>query len=315
MATQSRKSVALLFLGGATIDERDRLGDSVSKPAHVKPWLRQMSEMDIIAETQGVYVASGVTTIGLAEWQETADAIKELYDDVDGFVVIHQLETLPAAAVALSLLLQKLGKPVVLCGSPLLSGIERANHQSKQKSTTSEFGAKASFINAVQVAVSDIAEVVVVYGSHIYRGRSIVGPMAQVSGDVIGKIDFGIRFFGEHEKRHDRALKLSAPFDQRLAMIEYLPGVDMSHAFTISRGTRAVFVSSPEGQGALTSAVTKLRQLVPTSLPIIVYQHHHANVPSGVFVIDGTSRATAVLRVMWALGQTDDPKKLQKLLS
>lgn len=315
MATPSRKSVALLFLGGATIDERDRLGDSVSKPAQVKPWLRQMSEMDIIAETEGIFITAGISHVGLTEWAGAGQAIKDRYDEVDGFVVIHQLATLPAAAVALSLMFQKLGKPVVLCGSPLRTSAERTGQSAKQKPTTSEFGAKASFINAVQVAVSDIAEVVVVYGSHIYRGQSVVGPVSNLSGDIIGKIDFGIRFFGQHDRRNERACKLLPNFDPHVAVIEYLPGIDYSQTFNLPRGTRAVFVSSLEGLGTLAPALINIRQGIPAAIPIIVYHPTTGTLPTDVLSVTAPSRATAVLRVMWALGQTTERKKLQKLLA
>lgn len=315
MATPPRKTVALFFLGGATIDERRRLGDTVTKASHVKPWLRAMSEMDIIAETEGVFIASGIGAIGLPEWTAVGRAIRERYDDVDGFVVVHQLATLPAAAVALSLMLKNIGKPVVLCGSPLLSADERADGRSRTKSSVTDFGAKAGFINTVQVAVSDIADVVVVYGSHIYRGETIVGPMANINGDILGKIDFGIRFFGQHAGRRDRSWKLLASFETKVAVAEYLPGVDLRHLLHLPRGTRAVFLSSPEGAGAVTAAVEQLDGHLPPATPIVVYGGPAAVDLPGTLVVRGPSRSSALLRLMWALGQTTDPKRLKKLLS
>lgn len=314
MSTSSRKSVAILFLGGATIDERNRLGDTVAKAAQVKPWLRAMSEMDIIAETEGVFLASGLGTIGIPEWKAAGESIKRHYDDVDGFVVVHQLETLPAAAVALTLMLSNIGKPVVLCGSPLLSAAEKKIGRSAVKSAA-DFGAKASFINAVQVAVSDIAGVVVVYGSHIYRGATLVGPMSNVQGDILGKIDFGIRFFGQPGKRTDRALKLLSTFDTKVAVAEYLPGVDLRHLLHLPRGTRALFISSPEGAGVLGGAVEQLRSGLPPNIPIVVYSGASESQVSGTLSVRGSSRSAALLRLMWALGQTSDVKKLKKMLS
>lgn len=313
MVTSSRKSVAILFLGGATIDERNRLGDTVTKPAQVKPWLRAMSEMDIIAETEGVYIASGITNIGIPEWKDTGESIKELYNEVSGFVVVHQLDTLPAAAAALSMMLTNIGKPVVLCGSPLLSTEEKKTGRPTVKSAT-DFGAKASFINAVQVAVSDIAGVVVVYGSHIYRGATLVGPMTNVQGDILGKIDFGIRFFGQPAKRTDRALKLQPSFDTKVAVTEYLPGVDLRHLLHLPRGTRALFISSPEGAGVLSGAVEQLRGSLPPLIPIVVYSSTPEVQVAGTLAVRAASRSAALLRLMWALGQTSDLKKLKKLL-
>jgi hypothetical protein len=142
--------------------------------------------------------------------------------------------------------LSSIGKPVVLCGSPL-SQVEART----ASAGGADFGTKASFINAVQVAVSDISGVLVVYGSHMYRGETLVGPMHRAHGDVIGKIDFGIRFFGQHQRRHDRSWSVSSSFDTHVAVAEYLPGVDLRTVVHIPRGTKAVFISSAEGAGPM----------------------------------------------------------------
>src|SRR5689334_13605072 len=103
MAKLERKTIGLFFLGGGTIDERGRSGDTVTKSKDVGPWLRNMSETDIIADVDGVFVASGLTPTGLTEWTACAEAIRDHRDEFDGYVVIHQLETMPAGAVVLSL--------------------------------------------------------------------------------------------------------------------------------------------------------------------------------------------------------------------
>lgn len=314
MATTTRKSVAILFLGGATIDDRNRLGDTITKTAHVKPWLRAMSEMDIIAETEGVFIASGAATIGIAEWTLATESINEFYDEVDGFVVVHQLATLPAAAMAFSLMLTQIGKPVVLCGSPLLSAEEKKLGRSTVKSTA-DYGAKASFINAVQVAVSDIAGVLVVYGSHIYRGQSMIGPIGNLHGDILGKIDFGIRFFGKQQHRSDRPLNIQATFETKVAVAEYLPGVDLHHLLHLPRGTRAIFLSSPEGSEVMSGAIDQLRSAQPAHIPIVIYSPVSTYDVPGTLSVRASSRSAALLRLMWALGQTTDVKKLKKLLS
>lgn len=297
------------------IDERNRLGDTVTKAAHVKPWLKAMSEMDIIAETAGIFISSGETSVGIPEWQQAVDSIRELYNDVDGFVIVHQLETLPAAASALSLMFAALGKPVVLCGSALHSTTERPVGRRSTKTMAADFGAKASFINAVQVAVSDISGVLVVYGSHIYRGDTVVGTMPEVHGEVLGKIDFGIRFFGHHAGRHDRVLKTAAAFATNIDVVEYVPGVDVRHLIHIPRGTVAVFLSTPESIGSLSGALMQVRRVVPASIPVVLYGGKLRLDTTGVYSVQALSRSAALLKTMWAFGQTTDLKKLQKLLS
>lgn len=313
MGTLTRPTVAILFMGGATIDERHRLGDTVTKPAHVQPWLRAMSEMDIIAETRGFFISDSAHGIGVAQWQAVGQKIEELYDQVDGFVVIHQVGMLPAAATALSLMLSGIGKPVVLCGSPLDTPYTRI--PTRPSSKGGDLGAKAGFINAVQVAASDASGIIVVHGSHMFLGSTVQASERSLTGDILGKIDFGIRFFGQHPHRSPRAWKLLSKFDTRVAVVEYLPGVDITHLTQLPRGTRAILLSSPEGVTALRSAVKKLRTVLPSSFVIAMYGSAKTADIVGVISVTGSTRSSAVLKLMWALGQTTDAKKLKKLLS
>ncbi len=317
MPKLERKTIGLFFLGGATIDEHGRAGETVTKVKDVGPWLKQMSETDIIADTDGVFVASGLTPIGLTEWTAAAEAIEEHYQRFDGFVLIHQLETVPAAATVLSLMLPKLEKPVVLCGSPLLSPAERNAGLRKLKTPeTGEYGAKATFINAVQVAVSDAAEVVVVYGSHIYRGSTLAGPITGLQGFTLGKIDFGIRFFGEQIHRNARGFKIQTSFDRQVTVAEYLPGIDLAGVIQQAKTQHALFLSSPDGSAVVGSAVSHIVPQLPPSYPIIVFgPATKLNVPANVIAMTGSNRSVALLRVMWALGQTTDKRKLRKLLT
>lgn len=318
MAKLERKTIGLFFLGGATIDERGRRGDLVTRPKDVEPWLRQMTETDIIADTAGVFVASGLTPTGLTEWTNCAEAIRDRRDDFDGYVVIHQLETMPAGAIVLSLMLQRLEKPVVLCGSPLLSPTERNAGLRKLKAPeTGEYGAKATFINAVQVAVSDAAEVVMIYGSHIFRGSTVSGPITAAQGYILGKIDFGIRFFGEQVRRAKRGFTLQASFDRRVAVAEYVPGLDLGQVIEQAKNNHALFLSAGDGSAVVGSAVGQVARALPPTFPIIVFnpRSDKLTLPANVISVTGPNRTVGLMRLMWALGQTGDRRKLRKLLT
>ncbi|MBI5466630.1 MAG: asparaginase [Candidatus Kerfeldbacteria bacterium] len=317
MATLSRKSVALLFLGGAAIDERDRLGDSVSRAAHVKPWMGRMAEMDIIADTKGFFIADGLGHVGIRDWSRAARTIVEQYQEFDGFVVVHQFGTVPTAAFALSLILGQIGKPVVITGSPLLSAAERAAGVPKLKiATGGEFGARANFINAVQVAVSDVAGVTVVYGSHIYRGETLAGSMTALAGEVLGKIDFGIRFFGQQSKRTSRKVQLHDRFEEQVAVVELLPGVDVQRLAKSMSRTRAVFLSPTEGGVHLQAAIESLLKGLTQKTPIVLYQPNDSFEPAApVLRVTAPTRSTALLKTMWVLGQTTNLGTMRKLLS
>ena len=53
------------------------------------------------------------------EWNMMGEAIASRYDDYDGFVILHGTDTMAYTASALSLMLESLGKPVILTGSQI----------------------------------------------------------------------------------------------------------------------------------------------------------------------------------------------------
>ncbi len=316
MAKQPRQTIALLFLGGSVIDERGRKGDQVVKPSDVDPWMAQMAEMDIIAATEGFFIASDRDPIGLGEWAKVAESVRRLAPKFDGFTLVHDLATLPAAAVVLAHMLENLEKPVVVVGSPLRLKRERRS-AAPPLVGAQEFGAKASIINAVQVAASDIAEVAVVFGSTIFRGRTVsptVAPSPTLTGTVLGKIDFGTRLFGEQIKRAKRAFRIHPAYDTDVAVVDFVPGLDTAALTQHTQHHRSFFLSSSEGL-AFTEAVLKNILAVAKTAPVALYAPTlKREVPAGILVLRDPSRTAALLRWMWALGQTHDPKKLKKLL-
>ncbi len=316
MASHHRPIIGLLFVGGSTLDGSGRAMTTVTSPAEVKPWLAQIAEADIIGDTVGWFVASGEEPIGPHDWTTTAAAIRNHYDEVDGFVVLHALESLPAGATALHLILQSLGKPVVVVGSPLPAPHERTHSARTNWPTTKEYGAKASFINAIQVAISDAGEVLVVYGSHVFRGPTVVsrveGDRSRLDGEPLGKIDFGIRFTAEHVHRAPRKLKISRPLDGRVTAVEFMPGMTVDQVVAMVGPAAGVFVSSHEAWGALQSALPELAKRL--ACPLGVYAPGQTTVRAGL-VIPGSSRTSALVTFMWVLGQSTSPAAMKKKLA
>jgi len=322
MAKIKRPAVAILFLGGTTLDERGRVGATVVKPADIKPWLAQMSEMDIIADTEGCFITSGLNAVTLSDWAKAAETIKEKYNAVDGFVIIHRVDSIPAAAATLGLMLQNLEKPVVIVGSPIVSPTERAaGLSSSHSSELRQFGAKANFINAVQVAVSDVAEVVVIVGSHIYRGQTLdftgSPETTKLAGLVIGKIDFGIRFFGKQIQRASRAFRIRPKFDPKVAVAEYVPGLDLHHLTAMAKGAHGLFLSIPPGGGFSVQTIRIMTGHLGRSFPIAVFggDSRSGPWPENVIIMTGQTRTAALMRMMWALGQATELAKRKKLLN
>lgn len=300
MKTHPRPYILLLFLGGGVVTTRRQ---SVTTKAQVKDWLQSVAEMNMIADIEGVFVASGAATIGLADWQQAAKLIHERYDEADGFVIAHQGETVATAGSMLSLMLQGIGKPVVLSGA------------TTPGMANSAYGVKANIINAVQVATTDLAGVVAVAGSHILRADSLAITATEQTAAIIGKIEFGIRLFGQQAHRHNRPWQVRSNFDTHVVTLEYVPGIALQSAFHITRNTRAVFISVAEAPRSVIEALNDLREALPKSTPLVVYTGTQSYTIPGVLTVAGPTRSSAFMRLMWALGQTSSLRRLQQLLN
>lgn len=96
-------------------------------------------------------------------WREMAKQIQKVYDDYDGFVILHGTDTMAFTSSALSFMFENLAKPVVITGSQLPIAETRTD-------------AVLNFVNALNVAgykATDlplIPEVVIVFADRVIRG-------------------------------------------------------------------------------------------------------------------------------------------------
>lgn len=103
--------------------------------------------------------------IQIEDWIKLATIIEKLYDDYDGFVILHGANTLAYTASALSFILAYLAKPVIITGSEL-SLVELGSD------------AEQNILRAIQAAAHNtkncpmlIPEVCVLYGNSLLRGN------------------------------------------------------------------------------------------------------------------------------------------------
>ena len=102
------------------------------------------------------------TDITPQHWLTMAAAVREAYDDYDGFVICHGTDTMAYTAAALSYLIQNSAKPVVITGAQKPIGMEITD-------------AKANLRDSIIYAADD--------GSHgvqiVFDGKVIVGTRAK----------------------------------------------------------------------------------------------------------------------------------------
>ncbi len=104
------------------------------------------------------------SNIGIPEWQELAEIIKDQYDRYDGFVVLHGTDTMTYTASAISFMLEGLNKPVIITGAQLPISAIRSD-------------ARANLVSALEIAAARenghpvVPEVCIYFDYRLTRGN------------------------------------------------------------------------------------------------------------------------------------------------
>ena len=153
-------------------------------------------------------------------WDKIATAVHENYTAYDGFVITHGTNTMAYTASALSYALLDLGKPVILTGAQI-------------PGNQIETDARRNFVNAVRVAISELAGVAVVFDEEIIMGarttkdsESKLDAFETVNWDLWGEIRIDIRLSDEAPRRHNRPCNLQTGFESNIVVIHLVPGID-----------------------------------------------------------------------------------------
>lgn len=93
------------------------------------------------------------------DWYRISEDIKSVYDDFDGFIVLHGTDTMAYTASALSFMLEDLSKPVIVTGSQIPWSQMRTD-------------ARDNLITSLLLASQyDIPEVSLYFHNRLYRGN------------------------------------------------------------------------------------------------------------------------------------------------
>lgn len=320
----TRPKVLIVTTGGTMTMLRGKNGclypcEDAGKLLEKVPELSMLADIDILPLAN---VDSSNLTPDL--WIVIARAIFQKMKDYDGFVVTHGTDTLCYTSSALSFILQELNKPIVLTGSQV---------------PLEEIGsdARSNLINAVRVAISDLAEVAVVFGSLIIRGTrakktSVFDMQAFISvNDVpLGTIGLSIKYNSLVRVRSRKKPMLRASLNQDVAMLPIYPGLKPEIIDYLAQHHHGIVLEGygagniPNGEKTLIPAITAAvarnvavvvcTQCIVGSTEMELYQVGRAALDAGAIpAMDMTPEATMV-KLMWVLGQTDDITTIDSMM-
>ncbi len=267
-------------------------------------------------------------------WTEIAQAVAEhISRGVSGVIIAHGTDTMAYTAAALSFALQNLPVPVILVGA------QRSSDRPSSDAATNLIGAvqaaaKAPFaevVIAMHETLSDTA-IAINRGTKVRKCHtSRRDTFKPVNATPIARIkDQEIIMLTDDYKKRDSAkrLVLKPKFSDMVALVKFHPGLNPEViSWYVERGYKGILL---EGSGlghvskycfdAIQNAVKHgvvvalASQCIWGRVNMHVYDTGRDLLTRGVIPLEDMFPETALVKLMWVLGQTQDSEEAKKLL-
>lgn len=258
-------------------------------------------------------------------WETFAKAIHDRYHaGYAGFVVLHGTDTLAYSASALRFALGcEWPIPVILTGAQTTSSVLYGD-------------AKTNLLRAAQVALSELAEVAVVFGDEIFRGEWLEKAHAEkfqafhsAGFPLLGTIDSEVRLAPWSRKRTTPIPSdpptLRAAFSSKVVEIYLTPGLDPQLFFPLIRDPSCQgIVLMAFGMGNVPSHwIGWIEAAYQLEKPLLLvsqcpypprfgdshYDVGVAAVQAGAIPVYGMTRTAVSVKLRWLLAQWESQKK------
>jgi L-asparaginase len=314
------KKILLIATGGTIASEQT--GSGLAPRLNPKDLLRYVPDAKNICELdtiQPFHIDS--TNINPAHWLTLTGIIEENYGKYDGLVISHGTDPLAYTAAALSYLIQNTKKPIVLTGAQ-----KPISHDSTD--------AKTNLIDSLRFACSGDCGVTVVFG-----GKAIAGTRARKtktkSFDAFTSINFP-----EIAAIHDNRVVRYIPFidngkepvfyhrlNSRVFLLKLIPGIAQEAFISAAEFCDGLVIES-YGVGGIPDiyldeldelirqgkTVIMATQVIQEGSDIKVYEvGERLKTRYKLLETYDMTLESAVTKLMWVLGRTDDPAEIRKL--
>jgi glutamyl-tRNA(Gln) amidotransferase subunit D len=267
-------------------------------------------------------------------WTQLAQKVAEhIKQGADGVVIAHGTDTMAYTAAALSFALQNLPVPVILVGAQRSSDRPSSDAATNliaavQAATRGPF---AEVSLAMHETLSDTA-IAITKGTKVRKCHtSRRDTFKPVNATPIARVrDQEIIMLTDDYQKRDAAKKLvlKPKFSDEVALVKFYPGLDPAVIdWYVEKGCKGILL---EGTGlghvskycfdAIKNAVkcgvviALASQCIWGRVNMNVYDTGRDLLSLGVIPLEDMFPETALVKLMWVLGQTSDPEEAKKLL-
>lgn len=331
----SLPKVAIISTGGTIASRVDYRTGGVRPALSAKDLFSVVPELSEIATVDTDILFSLYSeNIKTRHWSEIALTVaKHIEDGVDGVLVAHGTDTLGYTATALSFALQSLPVPVIMVAS------QRSADRPSTDAATNLIGAViaaskvpfAEVVVAIHETVSD-SPIVLHRGTKVRKCHtSRRDAFKSVNTKPLARIENGqIEMLLEDYRTRDpqRKIIVKPNFDNRVALIKFYSGLNPELIdWYVSKGYRGIIM---EGTGlghvsnycfsSIRRAIEKGVIVAMTSQCIWgrtnmnVYNQGRDLLAMGVIPLMDVLSETALVKLMWVFGQTENLEEAKRIL-
>lgn len=327
-----KKDVAVISTGGTIASYVDYRTGAVHPAKSAEELIFSVPElMDLCNVRAKVLYSILSENMTVAHWQGLARAVaEELNSGATGVIVPHGTDTMGFTSAALSFMLKNLTGPVVCVGS------QRSSDRPSSDATT-------NLLAATRLCVgSDLGEVVVVMHGEpsdtycsVHRGTkarkmhsSRRDAFASMNIHPIGRVEGpSVKLNGHYVKRSAGPVEVRDKIEGRASLQYFYPGFEEDHFDMIASHVKGVVVAGT-GLGHVSEPIiNSIRKAVKNGVHVVVttqclqgsvnlnvYSTGRDMVAAGALPVGDMLPETAYVKLMWAMGQTDDYAEVNKIM-
>ena len=310
-------------------------GGTIASKATVGGLHPQLSSEEILEYIPGISDICAVETVQICNldstnispdiWIQMVDTIRASYEKYDGFIILHGTDTMAYTAAALSYMIQNSPKPIVLTGAQRPINMEVTD-------------SKTNLFDSFLYASSDAACGVQI----VFNGKVILGTRARKthskSFQAFSSINYPYLAVIQdgHLIPYITQEKKAAPtfydkWNAKVGLFKLTPGVDADILSYMLQKNDAIIIES-YGVGGIPSlpeyhyfdvirdwtlkgkTVVMTTQVANEGSDMTVYKVGH-ELKNKVRILEAYDMITeaVVCKLMWILGQTNDPDEIKRL--
>lgn len=325
---ETEREVILLGTGGTIASRVEYRTGAVHPVLSASELVESVPELRKICSIRTRPVFSILSeNISPSDWLILAkEAYKAAKEGYDAIVIPHGTDTMAYTASALSFMLRGIGTVLV--------GAQRSSDRPSSD-------ARLNLIGAVRTALTDVGEsVVVMHGEtsdtvlHIHRGNrvrkmhtSARNAFRTINGFPLGRV-YGDRIEWLRDYRKKGEPEIHAHLNDKVGLLQAYPGLTPEILSYMGEKNKGLVIAGT-GLGHLSSElIPTVAEMVESGVAVVVtsqcfYGTTNLNVYStgrdlnaaGVITVGDMLPETALVKLMWTLGQTEDMERIEEIMT